>query len=118
MKRILIILTSTVLLGAQPLTAAEYEVGQKNKTFTHDKLTVEVGDRVSFTNQDPFYHNIYSLSDVQMFDLGSYPKGQFGTVVFENEGDVEIECAIHPQMRMTIHVNAKESGETHEKDLE
>lgn len=118
MKKTLIILTSAVVFCVQPLSAAEYEVGQQNKAFTHDKLTVEVGDSVSFTNQDPFYHNIYSLSDTQTFDLGSYPKGQFGTVVFENEGNVEIECAIHPQMHMTIHVNAKESGETHEEDLE
>lgn len=118
MKKTLIILSSAILFGAQPLSAAEYEVGQQNKAFTHEKLTVEVGDSVNFTNQDPFYHNIYSLSDVQTFDLGSYPKGQFGTVVFENEGDVEIECAIHPQMHMTIHVNTKESGETHEKDFE
>lgn len=116
MKKTFIALTAACLFSGGPLLAAEHEVGQKNKAFSHQTLTVAVGDSVNFTNQDPFYHNIYSLSDTQTFDLGSYPKGQYGTVVFEREGKVEIECAIHPQMHMTIHVHTNESGEAHEKN--
>ncbi len=92
------------LLLAGTAMAAEYEVGQKNKAFTVKELTVKVGDTVHFTNQDDFFHNVFSLSDLKTFDLGSYPKGEFKSVTFDKAGKVEVECAIHPSMMMTINV--------------
>lgn len=84
--------------------AATFEVGQKDKQFTVQKMTVKVGDEVKFTNQDPFFHNVFSLSEVKTFDLGSYPQGEFKTVVFDKPGKVDVECAIHPNMHMVIDV--------------
>lgn len=84
--------------------AAEVEVVQKDKKFSQTKLTVKVGDSVKFKNDDPFAHNVFSLSDTKSFDLGSYPKGQAKAVSFDKPGKVEIECAIHPSMKMTIEV--------------
>lgn len=86
-------------------TASEYEVGQENKAFSAETLSINTGDTVHFTNQDPFFHNVFSLSNTQSFDLGSYPKGQYKSVTFDKPGTVEIECAIHPNMQMTIEVN-------------
>jgi plastocyanin len=85
-------------------SAEEYTVGQKNKAFTESHLKVKVGDTVHFRNDDPFFHNVFSLSDTQFFDLGSYPKGESKSVTFEAAGTVEVECAIHPDMQMTIEV--------------
>lgn len=84
--------------------AETYEVGQLDKQFTKQSLTIKMGDSVKFTNNDPFFHNVFSLSDAEMFDLGSYPKGESRDVKFNTAGEVEVECAIHPQMRMTIDV--------------
>jgi len=84
--------------------AKEYEVGQKNRAFTVKELTIKVGDTVSFPNQDPFYHNVFSLSETSTFDLGSYKQGNTKTIVFTDEGTIEVECAIHPKMQMKIHV--------------
>jgi len=84
--------------------ADEYEVGQKNRAFTVKELTIKVGDTVSFPNLDPFYHNVFSLSEASTFDLGSYKQGNSKTVVFKDEGIIEVECAIHPKMQMKIHV--------------
>lgn len=84
--------------------AETYEVGQENKKFTKDSLEIKVGDTVKFTNNDPFFHNVFSLSDAKMFDLGSYPKGESRDVVFDVPGEIEVECAIHPEMLMTIKV--------------
>ena len=84
--------------------AAEHEVGQKNKQFTKKELTINVGDTVSFPNQDPFFHNVFSLSEVITFDLGSYPKGETKKIVFDKPGKIAVECAIHPNMQMTITV--------------
>jgi plastocyanin len=87
-----------------PAQAAEHVVGQKNKQFTTSKLTVKVGDTVKFLNEDPFQHNIFSLSEIATFDLGSYPKGESRGHTFTKLGVVEVECALHPNMRMTVEV--------------
>lgn len=81
-----------------------YVVNQKDKKFSEEKLKIKVGDSIDFKNDDPWFHNVFSLSDVQNFDLGSYPKGQFKTVTFNKEGKLDVECAIHPQMHMVVEV--------------
>jgi len=89
--------------------AEEFTVTQTDKTFKMkgskvENLTIKAGDSVKFLNEDPWFHNVFSLSDTKTFDLGSYPKGQFKTVVFEKPGSVDIECAIHPQMQLHLEV--------------
>ncbi len=91
------------------INAAEHTVGQLEKQFVKDgvlveKMTVNVGDTIHFKNQDPWFHNIFSLSDLKTFDLGSYPKGESKSVVFDKPGIAEVECAIHPQMFMEVEV--------------
>ena len=97
-------LCSLGLVLTGPTWAEEFEVGQHKKKFTTSQLKVKVGDTIHFTNQDPFFHNIYSLSETQAFDLGSYPKGQHRSITAEKTGAIEVKCAIHPRMKMTIEV--------------
>ncbi len=105
--------TFGVAVGAMTLSmaaqAADFVVEQSNKTFVMDgqpieHLTIKAGDTVHFKNADPFFHNIFSLSDLKTFDLGSYPAGEEKSVTFESPGEAEIECAIHPEMYMVIEV--------------
>jgi plastocyanin len=93
-----------VLFTAASAQAEEFVVSQKNKAFSVTTLKIKVGDAVNFRNDDPFFHNIFSLSDVQIFDLGSFPQGQAKKVVFLKAGTVEVECAIHPAMKLIIEV--------------
>ena len=102
------ILVSSLLL-AGPSLAETYVVDQVNKTFIMNgapisTLEVKKGDSISFKNGDKFFHNIFSLSDIQIFDLGSYPFGEARSVQFDEVGTVEVECAIHPDMHMTVEV--------------
>ncbi|GIX22555.1 MAG: methylamine utilization protein [Gammaproteobacteria bacterium] len=84
--------------------AADHQVRQHDKRFEPPQLRAKVGDVVHFLNDDPFYHNIYSLSETQPFDLGSYPQGESRPLKLERPGVIEVECALHPRMRMTIVV--------------
>lgn len=93
-----------IFLGASFAQSAEHTVGQKNKDFTVSSLTISVGDKVHFKNEDSVFHNVFSLSDAKFFDLGSYPLGESREVVFDTPGTVEVECAIHPSMKMIIEV--------------
>ena len=91
-------------LGLPAAAAQEHTVVQKDKSFTTKTLSVKAGDKVSFRNDDAFSHNIFSLTDAMPFDLGTYGGGQAKTVTFDKPGKFEIECAIHPDMRMVITV--------------
>jgi plastocyanin len=98
-----------VFAATSAIHAADFVVEQKNKAFTYKNtkagtLKIKVGDVVEFKNMDPFFHNVFSLSDPKLFDLGSYPQGQSKSVTFDKPGLVEVECAIHPEMKMNIEV--------------
>ncbi len=93
------------MLAVASICGAEvHVVDQANKKFSVNTLTINAGDTVEFTNQDNFNHNVFSLSGTKPFDLGSYPKGESKSVIFDRAGVVEVECAIHSDMRMTIIV--------------
>ncbi|CBL44376.1 Methylamine utilization protein [gamma proteobacterium HdN1] len=102
--KIHVLFAVTLLVASGHALSETFEVGQQNKEFTAKALDIKVGDTVKFTNNDPFFHNVFSLSDAAMFDLGSYPKGESKEVKFEQAGEVQVECAIHPNMQMTITV--------------
>ncbi len=91
-------------LATTNAAAAEQVVAQKGKAFSVKKLKIKVGDAVKFVNEDPFSHNVFSLSAAKSFDLGSYPQGGAKSVTFDKAGTIEIECAIHPDMTLTIEV--------------
>jgi plastocyanin len=102
-------IAAAVILTGNIAYAEEHTVAQNNKTFMLkgakvEKLSIKVGDSISFKNEDPFFHNIFSLSDLKTFDLGSYPQGQAKSVVFDKPGVVEVECAIHPSMQLKVEV--------------
>lgn len=112
MKKLVKLWGIALALGMNPVLAEEYTVGQHNKTFVLEgkkieHLTVMVGSTIHFKNMDPWFHNVFSLSELKTFDLGSYPQGQSKSVTFDKPGQMEIECAIHPQMLLKLEIKEK-----------
>ncbi len=97
-------LALAAVLGTTHASAAEHVVAQKSKAFSTKKLKIKVGDSVKFVNEDPFSHNVFSLSTAKSFDLGSYPQGGAKSVTFDKAGTIEVECAIHPDMTISVEV--------------
>lgn len=95
---------ATLVLVAGPAAAVDHVISQKNGTFNISNLKAKIGDDVSFRNDDTVFHNIFSLSPVQSFDLGSYAPGTVRKVKVDKPGKIDIECAIHPGMTMVIDV--------------
>ncbi len=102
---VLIVALLTTISLSMPAFAEEFNVVQKDKQFSVSSLKVKVGDTVKFKNEDPFPHNIYSLSDIQTFDLGSHGQGVVKSVTFDKPGIVDVECAIHPSMKLKVEVS-------------
>lgn len=99
----LIVLAAT---GALPTLAAatEHKVTQKGQQFSPQTLKVKVGDEVVFQNDDIGTHNVFSESAANKFDLKAQRPGASTRVSFPAAGRVDVRCAIHPAMRMTIEV--------------
>lgn len=81
-----------------------FRLVQKNKRFIPHILVVPVGAVVDFPNDDPFFHNVFSLFDGKRFDLGLYEAGTTRAVNFNAPGVCYIFCNIHPEMSAVVIV--------------
>jgi plastocyanin len=77
---------------------------QSGRRFDPDFLVVPVGSKVDFPNLDPIFHNIFSLSRSETFDLGYYSEGKSRSVTFSRPGVVQVYCHIHSGMYGVIVV--------------
>jgi plastocyanin len=84
--------------------AAGQIVRQQGRTFSPESFTVKKGEAVTFANDDTVPHNVFSSSKGNEFNLGSQPPGTSTDVVFKEAGEVQVVCAIHPRMKMTVKV--------------
>jgi plastocyanin len=88
----------------EPGTGQVKKIVQKGRKFTPDLVAITVNDRVSFPNQDPFLHNVFSSSADRKFDLGSFKAGENKERQFPKAGAIDVYCNIHPEMAATILV--------------
>jgi len=79
-----------------------FRLVQKDKQFTPHLLVVPTGSSVEFPNEDPFFHNVFSLFNGKRFDLGLYESGTSRAVHFDREGVSYIFCNIHPEMGAVV----------------
>jgi len=79
-------------------TAAKADMKQASKRFLPRALVVPLGTTVDFPNADPIYHNVFSVSGANRFDLGLYRSGAAKSKKFDEAGLVRVYCNIHPQM--------------------
>ena len=80
------------------------EIRQRNENFVPRVVAVTVGSTVDFPNDDPIYHNVFSLSRTKTFDLGRFPKGKSRGETFDKPGVVKVFCQIHSHMSATVLV--------------
>jgi plastocyanin len=71
---------------------------QASKRFAPRVLIVPRHGTVDFPNNDPVYHNVFSVSGPNRFDLGLYRSGATKSRSFPEPGLVRVYCNIHPQM--------------------
>jgi plastocyanin len=89
--------------------AANTDVKIDNFTFGPQKVTVKVGDTVTWINEDDIPHTVVSISHYrsQALDTG----GTF-TFTFTTPGTFKYFCGLHPQMQGTIVVEGAGNSTT------
>jgi plastocyanin len=101
-KNAVVYLKDIVFRGALPLTKGELR--QEHETFLPHVLAITRGSTVDFPNDDPIFHNVFSLSSAATFDLRRYPRGESRSQLFPKAGIVKVYCNIHSHMSATILV--------------
>lgn len=76
----------------------------KGKSFVPRVVVVPVGGTVDFPNEDPIFHNVFSVSGDNRFDLDLYKRPKSGSWTFQRPGVVRVYCNIHPQMSAVVVV--------------
>lgn len=99
--RVAIWLESKTPTPAPPVKAV---MRQRHRMLDPGLLVIPVGSTVDFPNLDPIFHNIFSLSRAQSFDLGYYPEGRSRSINFPRPGVIQVYCHIHPNMYGVIVV--------------
>jgi plastocyanin len=104
-------LTDFVVFIDQPVTNAPLEkpktlqiITQKDAVFSPHVLPVLAGTIVEWPNKDDIFHNVFSMSESNPFDLGLYKDPEIKKVQFTNLGRVDVFCSIHSQMNCVILV--------------
>jgi plastocyanin len=90
--------------GTPPASTTPASVAHKSKTFVPHVVALRVGSKVTFPNQDPFFHNAFSNYDAQAFDVGLHAPGTSREFTFTRPGIVRLFCNIHPTMSAIIVV--------------
>ena len=80
-------------------------VRMKGKQFIPRLVAVGVGSSVEFPNEDPIFHNVFSVSGENRFDLQLYKRPKSGSQTFTRPGVVRVYCNIHPQMSAIVVVS-------------
>jgi plastocyanin len=88
----------------KPPTPSRARVVMKGKAFNPHVVVITVGGTVEFPNEDPIFHNVFSVSGDNRFDLDLYKRPKSGSWTFQRPGIVRVYCNIHPQMSAVVVV--------------
>jgi cytochrome c peroxidase len=92
-------------VAASPAYADEITVGQKDKTFSMTAATLKRGDTIKFVNDDVTQHNVLITGPKdETRNSGVQDPGETAAFQLDQTGTYQVECGIHPKMKMSIVV--------------
>ncbi len=93
------------LTNAPPFRARTLQiVTQRDATFRPHVLPLVAGSTVEWPNKDDIFHNVFSMSESNPFDLGLYKDPDIKKVQLLNPGRVDVFCSIHSRMSCVLLV--------------
>jgi plastocyanin len=80
-------------------------IDQRDETFLPLVTIIPRGGRVSFSNNDPTMHQVYSFSPIRQFEFTLAQKQKSPPVTFDKAGVAAIGCNIHDEMIAYVFVS-------------
>lgn len=97
------LLTALGTLGV--VAQSQLVISQKGREFRPGTITIKRGDSVQVVNDDlDLRHHAYVDSDTFKYDSGDQEPGSKTKIAFPVAGDFDVLCAIHPKMKLVVHV--------------
>jgi plastocyanin len=102
---ILAIAAALVMIGGAAWAVVSHQVSQAGRLFRPAEITIKRGEMVELLNDDgDLLHHAYIDSDRMNFDSGDLRPGARASITFPVVGDFLVLCAIHPKMKLLVHV--------------
>jgi plastocyanin len=87
------------------LALPQYSISQKGREFRPGEIAIKRGETIQIVNDDgDLLHHAYVDSPKFSFDSGDQKPGSKTDITFPVAGDFDVLCAIHPKMRLAVHV--------------
>ena len=96
--------TSTGPAKTTPASGKTVRVSMKEIRYIPRDVTVGVGDKIVWTNDDPVAHTATSDPDGGKFDSGTVQQGKTFEYVAREKGKIPYVCTIHPTQTGSITV--------------
>jgi plastocyanin len=90
--------------GARAPAPRTVDIITEGKEFRPRVTVIPLGSTVNFPNNDPFNHNVFSVSQEAMFDLGLFGRRQSKSVTFSQPGIIRVFCNVHAGMAAFVVV--------------
>jgi plastocyanin len=101
----IMVATAAALHPLVELARAQVAISQKGRQFQPADVTIARGQSIVIVNDDgDLLHHAYVDSDAFKFDSGDQKPGSRTEVTFSTAGDFDVLCAIHPKMKLSVHV--------------
>ncbi|WP_223512405.1 cupredoxin family copper-binding protein [Pseudomonas sp. GL-R-26] len=97
------LLAAVCLMLSMPVWANEVKIDIKEFMFGPKDLTVALGTKVTWVNDDEIPHTVAETH--KLFRSGALDTGDSYSWVFNTPGEFEYFCALHPQMLGKIVVS-------------
>jgi cytochrome c peroxidase len=94
----------TIALGADVEAVAATTVGQKDRRFTPGAILLKVGQMLRIVNDDTRTHNVRIDGPNLNVSSDAQNPGDAITVGFDQPGQYQAICGIHPEMRLAVTV--------------
>ncbi|HJM40595.1 MAG TPA: alpha-amylase family glycosyl hydrolase, partial [Candidatus Thalassarchaeaceae archaeon] len=104
---VILLLFSTVIIydaDASEGRSTNHSVDIQSMAFTPNTITIQIGDSITWTNQDSFSHTATSTSGPASFDSGTLSNSATFTFTFTTAGTYQYKCDFHSSMTATITV--------------
>jgi plastocyanin len=87
------------------LALPKYSVSQSGREFHPGEVAIKRGETIRIVNDDgDLLHHAYIDSKKFSFDSGDQEPGSKTDITFTAAGDFDVLCAIHPKMKLVVHV--------------
>ncbi|HLZ67586.1 MAG TPA: cupredoxin domain-containing protein [Aliidongia sp.] len=97
-------IAGVLLLAFDAFAAETLTISQKKRTFNPGEIAIHKGDTLHIANDDEFTHQVYVDAPAFKFESAEADPGTSVDIRFTAAGTFDVQCHIHPKMKLHVTV--------------